>query len=84
MEKIIYNAKTKKTEIVDYKFDFEASLTPQEKIEILKQQLSETDYQAIKYAEGQISEEDYVPIKAERQAWRDKINELEEVIQNGS
>lgn len=43
----------------------------------LKQQLSATDYKAIKYAEGWISEEDYTPIKAERQALRDRINALE-------
>ena len=43
----------------------------------LKEKLRETDYQAIKYAEGLISEEDYAVIKAERQGWRDKINELE-------
>lgn len=43
----------------------------------LKRKLIETDYKAIKYAEGQISEEDYAPIKAERQSWRDEINELE-------
>lgn len=43
----------------------------------LKQQLRDTDYQAIKYAEGFISEEEYAPIKAQRQAWRERINELE-------
>ena len=43
----------------------------------LKQQLADTDYKAIKYAEGWISEEDYAPIKAQRQALRDKINEYE-------
>lgn len=48
-----------------------------EEIEQLKQNLSNTDYQAIKYAEGQISEEEYQPIKAQRQAWRNSINELE-------
>ena len=47
------------------------------KIDILKRKLRDTDYQAIKYAEGQISEEDYAPIKAQRQAWRDEINQLE-------
>lgn len=47
------------------------------KIEELKIQLAATDYKAIKYAEGFISEEEYAPIKAERQAMRDKINELE-------
>lgn len=43
----------------------------------LKQKLNDTDYKAIKYAEGQISEEEYQPIKAQRQAWRNSINELE-------
>ena len=46
----------------------------------LKQQLASTDYQAIKYAEGWISEQDYAPIKAQRQAIRDQINELEEQL----
>ena len=49
-------------------------------IEELKHKLTDTDYQAIKYAERQISEEEYQPIKEQRQAWRDKINELEELI----
>ena len=50
-------------------------------IRLLKSQLSESDYKAIKYAEGWISEEDYAPIKAERQALRDRINELEDSLQ---
>lgn len=49
-------------------------------IDNLKRQLFESDYKAIKYAEGWISEEDYADIKAERQALRDRINELEEQI----
>ena len=49
-------------------------------INFLKEELSKTDYQAIKYAEGQISEEDYAPMKAKRQGWRDEINQLEEVL----
>ena len=43
----------------------------------LKQNLSSTDYLAIKYAEGLLLETEYAPIKAQRQAWRDEINELE-------
>lgn len=43
----------------------------------LKQKLNDTDYMAIKYAEGWITAEDYAPTKAQRQAWRDRINELE-------
>ena len=49
----------------------------EEQIFELKQKLESSDYKAIKYAEGWISEEEYAPIKAERQALRDKINELE-------
>ena len=47
------------------------------RISFLKGELARTDYQAIKYAEGWISEEDYADIKAQRQAWRVEINELE-------
>lgn len=46
----------------------------------LKAKLSATDYQAIKYAEGFISEADYAPIKEQRQAWRDRINLLEQTL----
>lgn len=49
-------------------------------IDSLKAELSATDYKAIKYAEGWITEEEYAPIKAERQALRDKINEFEKAI----
>lgn len=45
-------------------------------IQELQQQLAATDYKAIKYAEGLISEEDYQPIKEQRQALRDQINQL--------
>ena len=43
----------------------------------LKANLSATDYKAIKYAEGAMTEEEYAETKAQRQAWRDRINELE-------
>ena len=55
-----------------------ANLEIKHQIASLKQQLAESDYQAIKYAEGWISAQDYAPIKAQRQAIRDQINELEE------
>lgn len=44
---------------------------------VLKTSLSETDYKAIKYAEGWITSEEYAETKAQRQVWRDRINELE-------
>lgn len=43
----------------------------------LKQLLAESDYKAIKYAEGWLSAEEYADTKAQRQAWRNEINELE-------
>ena len=65
---------TKKTE--------EDKLKDQYRLEItqLKKQLSDTDYKAIKYAEGQISEEEYASVRAERQGYRDRINELEALL----
>ena len=64
------------------------ALNPQQPVDLeirrqiasLKQQLAETDSQAIKYAEGWISEQDYAPIKAQRQALRDQINQLEQQL----
>lgn len=55
----------------------EITPTPQEEIERLKSQLADTDYKAIKYAEGWYQEEEYAPIKAEREALRERIRELE-------
>lgn len=52
----------------------------QHEIAALKIKLSNTDYQALKYAEGFISEEDYKDTKALRQAWRDRINLLEKTV----
>ena len=55
----------------------EIALTPEQEIAELKAKLDATDYQAIKYAEGFLSDEEYAEMKAQRQAWRDRINELE-------
>lgn len=52
-------------------------------IAMLKAKLAATDYQALKYAEGHFTDEEYAPIKAERQSWRDRINELEALIASG-
>ena len=46
-------------------------------IDELKSKLAATDYKAMKYAEGFFTEEEYAAIKAQRQAWRDEINQLE-------
>ena len=53
------------------------NVSTESKIESLKQQLTDTDYIAIKYAEGWISDTDYADTKMMRQSWRDEINKLE-------
>ena len=57
------------------KADTVASINQQ--IKELQGKLSATDYQAIKYSEGWITEKDYTEIKANRQSWRDAINQLQ-------
>lgn len=55
----------------------QAQKVKEERIAKLKRLLTDTDYKAIKYSEGLISEEEYAETKAQRQAWRDEINQLE-------
>ena len=50
------------------------------RISELKKLLADSDYRAIKYAEGEYSEEQYAPYKAQRQAYRQEINQLEEEL----
>ena len=50
----------------------------------LKQKLQETDYKAIKYSEGELSAEEYAETKAQRRAWREEINKLEEELKDGN
>ena len=75
------NGWTYKKDVCPMKTD-EDKLKDEYRIEIqqLKKLLSDTDYKAIKYAEGQISEEEYASVRAERQGYRDRINELEALL----
>ena len=50
----------------------------------LKQKLQETDYKAIKYSEGELSVEEYAETKAQRRAWREEINKLEEELKDAN
>ena len=43
----------------------------------LKQKLFDTDYKAIEYSEGWLTDEEYAEVKAQREEWRKRINELE-------
>lgn len=50
------------------------------KIVDLKKKLSDTDYVAAKIAEGAATSEEYASTLADRQGWRDEINQIEAVI----
>ena len=50
----------------------------QTELDEIKRELSETDYEAIKYSEGWFTEEEYAPIKQHREELREKIRQLEE------
>lgn len=45
----------------------------------LKKKLFDTDYKAIKYSEGWLTDEEYAEVKAQREEWRKRINELEKM-----
>ena len=51
-----------------------------EEIRALKSLLSDTDYVGIKIGEGAATHEQYAEICNKRQAWRDRINELEAML----
>ena len=46
-------------------------------IACLKTNLAQTDHQCLKWQEGWLTDEEYAPIKAQREAWRVRIRELE-------
>lgn len=47
------------------------------RISELKKYLSDTDYQAVKFAEGELPEADFLETKNKRRSARDKINKLQ-------
>lgn len=50
------------------------------RIVILKAELFNTDYKAIKYAEGELSADEYADTKRRRAEWRAEINRLEGTV----
>ncbi len=75
-----YEAERTEYEPIAVYIPFTEKQLKQRRITELKQKLTLTDYKAIKYAEGLISDAEYADIKAERQAYRNEINEIEEEI----
>lgn len=68
----------KKTESKPIKIEIDVMF----EIELLKQQLADTDYIACKIAEGSATAEDYADIIADRQKWREEINAYESELKN--
>lgn len=52
-------------------------------INTYKQLLTQTDYKSLKHADGALTDEEYYPTKEQRAAWRERINELEELLEAG-
>lgn len=81
-EKFIYNKETDEIlnnpNYIENRYEIEAEINKYKKL------LSDSDYKAIKYAEGVLTEEEYSETKQQRQSWRNKINELEEMIREES
>lgn len=46
-------------------------------INAYKQLLSQSDYKSLKHSEGAMTDEEWNPVKAEREEYRAKINQLE-------
>ena len=84
------------SQIINHKFvandeQFEQVQAEKKRISILQNEVNElnrklasTDYEAIKFAEGEISAEDFAPIKEQRKAWRVRINELENELEESN
>lgn len=51
-----------------------------EEMNTLKQQLADMDYKTSKYADGEYTQEEWVKIVTERKAIREKIRELEKLL----
>ena len=68
--------------ILDESKEQEEIAKEQEEQEIarLKQELADTDYEAIKYSEGWFTDDEYAPIKAMRESLREQIRKLESDI----
>ena len=50
-------------------------------IRTMKQLLLQTDYIALKIAEGAATKEEYADVVIQRNTWRARINELEEMME---
>lgn len=70
--KIVPN--TEKVEETEVVFDEQFELA------VLKDKLRSSNDKAVEFAAGEITAEEFEPIKQQRKAWRERINELEKLL----
>ena len=61
-------------------------MTPEEiqnEINSYKQLLTQTDYKSLKHADGALTDEEYQPTREQRALYRQRINELEDLLESG-
>lgn len=77
-QKFIYNKETDEILInpnyIENRVEIENEITQYKKL------LNDTDYKTLKYIEGYLTDEEYAETKIQRQEWRNKINELENLL----
>lgn len=56
--------------------DYTITKTNEQLIAELKKQLSDTDYQVLKWKEGELTDEEFEPMRLQRKAWREEIRSL--------
>ena len=76
--KIENGVAVKRRDVAEYITEHREKADKIKEIALLKQQLFESDYKAIKYSEGFYTEEEYLPIRQERADIRTRINQLED------
>jgi hypothetical protein len=77
--KLVYDAKTKTTQEVEFDFTPEnpRKFEIQQRLQDITIELKETDYHALKFIEGDLSEEGFQPYKELRHNLRLEYNQLE-------
>lgn len=75
--RLLFKSQTETNEYKELETKYINNKKYEDEIKMIKSYLAATDYKALKFSDGALTEEEYAPIRAQRQAWRDRINELE-------
>lgn len=75
--RLLFKSQTETNEYKELETKYINNKKYEDEIKMIKSYLDATDYKALKFSDGALTEEEYAPIRVQRQAWRDRINELE-------